>query len=100
MLLLVTLVFDFLGAIDISSNARNHFTSIYKLPAFKTLSHFLNSSSIRHVDVVVIAVPSHLQLTVLEECCSLLSFQLVLIEKPPALSEDSSEVIKSSIYDP
>ena len=87
--------FDFLGAIDISSNACNHFTSIYKLPAFKTLSHFLNTSTIRHVDVVVIAVPSHLQLTVLEECCSLLSFQLVLIEKPPALSEDSSEVIKA-----
>lgn len=67
-------------AVDLSSESRALFSSLYHTPAFSTLNHV--PSELRHVDLVILALPPDLHSTFILEVLSLCTPQAILVEKP------------------
>jgi len=86
--------FSLVAGVDTSIEARSSFSKIYGVPAYPDLSSYLASSADSSPDLVVIAVPSHLQIVLMAELLDLAKPRILLLEKPVAISLQQAKILQ------
>ena len=82
--------FRLLAAVDISSNQRKRFEECYSLPAYDNIELCLKRFQ---PDLIVIAVPTELHCSIIEEVIKFAKPKVILCEKPLAYKLDEAKNI-------
>jgi len=78
--------FELVAGIDPCAKARQRFNLLYEAPSYSDISSWWANSGDPPPDLVVIAVPAQVQLSLVQNLLQLTQPQLLLLEKPVASS--------------